>query len=394
MASAPAKNTNKDRTTPRLGRGLSSLIGGPVSVEPPALDAQATVKQAVAPDVSRDQLDLVNPRKPAASAPHPLPRGPGERGGERSESPAEGGRAIDAAPPEPDSQTSGGRRLLYIPLDSIEPSPFQPRSVATESGLVELASSISESGVMQPIVVRPRSDAQSTSTSAIEYELIAGERRWRASKLAGLRVIPAVVVEIDDRTAAEWALVENIQREDLNAVDRARAFRALAERFGMTHGQVAQRVGLDRATVANTIRLTELEPQILDMLARDEITAGHARALLSAAPGASRIDLAQRAASASAAGGGGGGWSVRALEEHIRAASSAARDTNAAPASNASTKERSAQIVALEKQLAEHLSTKVRIKARPGASKGRIEIEFYDLDHFDSLMDRIGFSPE
>jgi ParB family chromosome partitioning protein len=233
--------------------------------------------------------------------------------------------------------------------------------------------------------VRPR--AQSPSNSAIEYELIAGERRWRASKLADLRVIPAVVVEIDDRTAAEWALVENIQREDLNAVDRARAFRALAERFSMTHGQVAQRVGLDRATVANSIRLTELEPQILDMLARDEITAGHARALLSAAPGASRIDLAQRAHS--------GAWSVRALEEHIRGtANTAPGSSPIAPANNASKKERSAQIVALEKQLAEHLSTKVRIKARPGASKGRIEIEFYDLDHFDSLMDRIGFSPE
>jgi ParB family chromosome partitioning protein len=241
---------------------------------------------------------------------------------------------------------------------------------------------------MQPIVVRPR--AQSPSNSAIEYELIAGERRWRASKLADLRVIPAVIVDIDDRTAAEWALVENIQREDLNAVDRARAFRALAERFGMSHGQVAQRVGLDRATVANSIRLTELEPQILDMLARDEITAGHARALLSAAPGAARIDLAQRAQSE--------GWSVRALEEHIRDGALETPSSNGASSiahpSNTSKQERSAQIVALEKQLAEHLSTKVRIKARPGASKGRIEIEFYDLDHFDSLMDRIGFSPE
>ena len=381
MASAPAKNTNKDRTSSRLGRGLSSLIGGPVSVEPPATDAQTTVHKAVAPDVSREQIDLVNPRKPAT--PHPLPRG---EGGSRSE-PGEGSSSFASTPGSP------ARRLLYIPLDSIEPSPFQPRSIASESGLVELASSISESGVMQPIVVRPRSNP--SSTDSIEYELIAGERRWRASKLAGLRVIPAVVVDIDDRTAAEWALVENIQREDLNAVDRARAFRALAERFGMTHGQVAQRVGLDRATVANSIRLTELEPQILDMLARDEISAGHARALLSAPPGASRIDLAQRTHAE--------GWSVRALEERIRdrapltpSSNGAARHgaSSIAHPSNTPKTERSAQIVALEKQLAEHLSTKVRIKARPGANKGRIEIEFYDLDHFDSLMDRIGFSPE
>lgn len=375
MASAPAKNTNKDRTPSRLGRGLSSLIGGPVSVEPPAPDAQPARSQPVGPDVVRMEAELVRPTRPAAAATSPPSDNttPSEPADERGGDP-------NAAP--------GGRRLLYLPLDAIVPSPYQPRSDPSEGGLADLSRSIRESGVMQPIVVRERASGEP------RYELIAGERRWRASRLAGLEVIPAVVAQVDDRTAAEWALVENIQREDLNAVDRARAFRTLAETFDLTHAQVAERVGLDRATVANAIRLTELEPAILDLLARNQLSAGHAKALLAAPAGAARVALAKRVIE--------GDWSVRALEHHLREAAAeahAAEPANtgagagAPAAGGAPKKERSAQIVALEKQLSEHLSAKVRIKARPGANKGRVEIDFYDLDHFDALMDRMGFTP-
>jgi ParB family chromosome partitioning protein len=366
MASAPAKNTNKDRTSSRLGRGLSSLIGAPVSVEPPATDAQLPVRKAPAPDVLRQQAELVRPSRPAAPEAAPV-----------------------AAESDPDETFTppDGRRLIYIPLDALAASPFQPRSNPADSNLAELARSIRESGVMQPIVVRERYTRDDPKPGA-RYELVAGERRWRASLLAGLNTIPAVVVVIDDRTAAEWALVENIQREDLNAVDRARAFRSLAETFELTHAQIAERVGLDRASVANAVRLTELEPAILDMLADNRLTAGHGKALLAAAPGAARLALAKRAH--------GEEWSVRTLEQHIRADSAAAANTKsgggAQPSADAAKKERSAQVVSLEKQLSDHLSSKVRIKARPGANKGRIEIEFYDLDHFDALMDKLGFS--
>ena len=362
MASAPAKNTNKDRTSSRLGRGLASLVGAPVSVEPPAPDAQPTAKKAPAPDVLRQQAELVRP----SAKPEPEP----------------------AAAETPDAPAAPGdaRRLIYLPLDAVAASPFQPRSNTAEANLAELARSIRESGVMQPVVVRERF-ASDTPREGARYELVAGERRLRASRLAGLDAIPSIVVVIDDRTAAEWALVENIQREDLNAVDRARAFRALAENFELTHGQIAERVGLERASVANAVRLTELEPAILDMLADNRLTAGHGKALLAATAGAPRLALAKRAHSEE--------WSVRALAQHIRAESAAAPSGGGGgekQSADAAKKERSAQVVSLEKQLSDHLSSKVRIKARPGANKGRIEIEFYDLDHFDALMDKLGFT--
>lgn len=384
MASAPAKNTNKDRTKPpRLGRGLSSLIGGPVRIDPaPAVDA---------PSVPSDK----NTAQPAEA------RQQGGTGGSEDTGGAGGAASTpeqtspaptaDAFPPaEPfegvpgassgDGQILGRRQLRYLPLNSITPSPYQPRAVIAQDALQDLASSIRSSGVMQPIVVRPRD----VPLGDVRFELIAGERRWRASLLAGLERIPAVLVDVDDRTAAEWALIENIQREDLNPVDRARGFRILAENFDLTHAQVAERVGLDRATVANAIRITELETPILDMLARNELSAGHGKALLAAAPGASRAALARKALDEN--------WSVRTLEHHIRAAT--IDRAPPAPSAPSPKKERSAQIVALEKQLSEHLSTKVRIKARAGANKGRVEIDFYDLDHFDALMDKLGFDPQ
>lgn len=340
-----------------------------MSVEPPAASPAPPVAPAPAAPAKSDNGSQIAPSQavtPTVAAPAP------------------------AVAPSSDVESAqgDGRRLVYLPLDAIAPSPFQPRSAVREDALRELAASIRASGVMQPIVVR--------RASSDRYELIAGERRWRASKLAGLATIPAVLAEVDDRTAAEWALVENIQREDLNPVDRARAFRTLADTFGLSHAQVAERVGLDRATVTNLVRLTELEPEVLDLLAEGRISAGHGKALLSAPAGPSRVALARRVADEQ--------WSVRALEDHARAASTAptapGMGAGAPGASNekrpapTATRERSAQVVALEKQLSEHLSSKVRIKARPGATKGRIEIEFYDLDHFDSLMDRLGFAAQ
>src|SRR5207248_2832206 len=158
-----------------------------------------------------------------------------------------------------------------IAVTAIVPSRFQPRKVMDEGAIARLADSIKRSGLMQPVVVRPAGGG---------YELIAGERRWRAAKLAGLVQIPALVREVGDEQAAEWGLVENVQREDLNAMERAWALRDLSQKFGLQQSELADRVGLDRSTVANLIRLTELEPEIADLIAKGKLSAGHGKALL------------------------------------------------------------------------------------------------------------------
>lgn len=387
MARAAQNDTNTTQTKSRLGRGLSSLIGAPVPVEPPAPPevpaSQTTVKKELP---SNGAAASTRPSAPGAGGSSPTPH------------------KHSAAPASPSDQ----RRLAYLGLDDIAPSPFQPRMQMDEASLRELADSIRTAGVMQPIVVR----AATERASSTPYELIAGERRWRASRLAGLELVPAVVVTIDDETAAQWALVENIQREDLNPVDKARAFRTLAERFGLSHAQIAQRMGVDRSTVANFIRLTDLEPDILDLLAHAKLTVGHAKALLSLPEGETRRLFAHSAHK--------GDWTVRVLEREAANELSAIAEgrtddrlamrlerglitgdaslvtprAKSGGGASEPTSERPAQIVSLEKSLSDHLGSKVAIKAKPGASRGKIVIEFYDLDHFDSVMEKLGYRGE
>ena len=431
MARAAQNDTNTTQTKSRLGRGLSSLIGAPVPVEPPA-----------PPEVPASQTTVKKELPASGAAASTRPSAPGAGGS--SPTP----HKHSAAPASPSDQ----RRLAYLGLDDIAPSPFQPRMQMDEASLRELADSIRTAGVMQPIVVRfsaspsrsregaggggapppapnprdppgrasrragrargpppPRGGGGGGGGSSPPYELIAGERRWRASRLAGLELVPAVVVSIDDETAAQWALVENIQREDLNPVDKARAFRTLAERFGLSHAQIAQRMGVDRSTVANFVRLTDLEPDILDLLAHAKLTVGHAKALLSLPEGETRRLFAHSAHK--------GDWTVRVLEREAANELSAIAEGRAddrlamrlerglitgdaslvtpraksGGGASEPTSERPAQIVSLEKSLSDHLGSKVAIKAKPGASRGKIVIEFYDLDHFDSVMEKLGY---
>ena len=393
MARAAQNDTNTTQTKSRLGRGLSSLIGAPVPVEPPA-----------PPEVPASQTTVKKELPASGAAASTRPSAPGAGGS--SPTP----HKHSAAPASPSDQ----RRLAYLGLDDIAPSPFQPRMQMDEASLRELADSIRTAGVMQPIVVRfsaspSRSREGAGGGSSPPYELIAGERRWRASRLAGLELVPAVVVSIDDETAAQWALVENIQREDLNPVDKARAFRTLAERFGLSHAQIAQRMGVDRSTVANFVRLTDLEPDILDLLAHAKLTVGHAKALLSLPEGETRRLFAHSAHK--------GDWTVRVLEREAANELSAIAEGRAddrlamrlerglitgdaslvtpraksGGGASEPTSERPAQIVSLEKSLSDHLGSKVAIKAKPGASRGKIVIEFYDLDHFDSVMEKLGY---
>src|SRR6058998_1615376 len=174
-----------------------------------------------------------------------------------------------------------------IDIDLIEPSPYQPRTRFREEALEELARSIRASGIIQPLVVRPIGS---------RFQLIAGERRWRAAQRAGLNKVTVIVKQVPDELALEMTLVENIQREDLNAIEAARAFERLMDEFHLTQESVAERTGKDRATVANAVRLLKLEPTIQDMIEENRISAGHGRALLAVTDAGLRTRIAQRAA--------------------------------------------------------------------------------------------------
>ncbi len=267
-------------------------------------------------------------------------------------------------------------RILHLKLNDIIPNRFQPRSAIDEGELAGLVVSIRETGLMQPIAVR-----RVELASGPRYELIAGERRWRAARLAGLERIPAIVHEVDDRQSAEWAIIENVQREDLNPIDRGQAYANLARQFGLTHSEIADRVGVDRSTIANLIRVVTLEPDICRLIAAGRLTTGHAKALLSMPPGPERIRIAAEAAER--------GQTVRALEA-ICASQGEKPARKADPKKDEQERQIAAAIDDLAKGIGDHLGTKVRIRTKDGL-KGTLEIDFYDLDHFDGLMNRMGY---
>jgi len=260
----------------------------------------------------------------------------------------------------------GGGGLILADVARCAPNPHQPRTAFDEGSLAALAESIRARGVMQPVVVRPAGEPG-------RYQIVAGERRWRAAQLAGVSAIPAIVRELSDQDTAEWAVIENIQREDLNPIERAHACRTLVNTFGLNQSAVADRLGIDRSSVSNLLRILELEPEILELIAAGSLGLGHAKALLAAPAGTPRIALATRAAR--------DGASVRSLERV--AAPSRAQPGATAP--------RDASIEDLERQLSEHLGTKVRVSTNKKGDKGRISVPFYSLEHFDDLMRTFGF---
>lgn len=272
--------------------------------------------------------------------------------------------------PQPKEELSG---LTMIPVIAIQASRFQPRKVFDQTQLEQLSQSIQHSGLMQPVVVR----RLKVAVGDIQYELVAGERRWRAAMMGGLKAIPAIVRELTDEEAAEWGLVENIQREDLNPMDRAFALRGLVDRFGLTQEQVAKRIGFDRATVANFLRLCDLEPEIAQLLSSGKLSAGHGRALLGLPAGEERVRAAQAAAQFA--------WSVRKLEEIART-----RTTEKQIDNETTTNPRDAVIRDLERQLGQHLGTKVNIVADKQGKRGRVILEYYGIDHFDGLLAKMG----
>jgi ParB family chromosome partitioning protein len=264
--------------------------------------------------------------------------------------------------------------LLELPLTSIQPNPHQPRTVFDEEALAGLAASIGELGVLQPVLVREVGDDR--------YELIAGERRWRAAKRAGLQTVPAIVREVDDVTSVEQALVENLHRADLNALEEAAAYQQLIEDFGLTHDDLATRVGKSRAAVTNTLRLFQLPPSIQRMVAEGELAAGHAKALLSTPDRPFQESLAKRAVAE--------GLSVRAVEGAVRMRNELGQD-QARPAKTRVL--RDPGYADLEAFLSEYLATRVRVD--PNSKKsGQMVIHFADLEDLERIFRAITETPE
>ena len=253
---------------------------------------------------------------------------------------------------------------LQLDIDLIEPSPYQPRTKFGEEALEELARSIRASGIIQPLVVRPIGN---------RYQLIAGERRWRAAQRAGLTKVSVIVRQVPDELALEMTLVENIQREDLNAIEAARAFERLMDEFHVTQEAVAERTGKDRATVANAIRLLKLEPTIQNWIEEGKLSAGHGRALLAVGDPTLRMRYAQRASR--------GALTVRQIE---RLASRRARTASPAPETHLD-----ANVRAAIEELQRHLGTKVLLRQKTKMRPGQLVLEFYDDAQLMGIYDRL-----
>src|SRR6202040_2708362 len=251
-----------------------------------------------------------------------------------------------------------------VDIDLIEPSPYQPRTRFREEALDELARSIKASGIIQPLVVRP---------IAGRFQLIAGERRWRAAQRAGLTKVSAIVRQVSDELALEMTLVENIQREDLNAIETARAFDRLMQEFQLTQETVAERTGKDRATVANAVRLLKLEPTIQEWIEEGKLSAGHGRALLAVVDPQLRMRYAQRASR--------GGLTVRQIE---RLAARRARTASVAVSGP-----QDANIRAALDELQRPLGTKVMLRKKTKVRPGQLVLEYYEQAQLLGLYDRL-----
>jgi ParB family chromosome partitioning protein len=260
--------------------------------------------------------------------------------------------------------TIDGHAVVELTIESVGSNPFQPRTHFDEGSLKELTDSIRASGILQPVLVR--------RTGPNEYQLVAGERRLRAAHAAGLHRVPAIVRDYDDRQLLELALVENIQRENLNPIDEAKAYQALIERVGLTHDQVSERVGKQRSSVTNSLRLLALPPEVMDMVSRETMSAGHARALLALESSGDQLASARYVVSK--------GFSVRRTEAFVRRK---LRRTHTRP--------RASKLGGLgewENKLKQRFSTQVVIT--PGRKGGKVEFEFYGQEDLERLLEAWG----
>jgi ParB family chromosome partitioning protein len=310
-------NAGRGEKPKHLGRGLESLLG-------PIMSEQATMAELA-------------PQQPHASN----------------------------LPPDKDLQQS----MRELPLAGISANPYQARTVWNEQDLIELADSIKANGVIQPIIVRAFQGG---------YQMIAGERRFRAAQMAGLSKIPAIVREVTDEQLFEWSLVENIHRRDLNPIERAKAYQRYIGAFSLTQAEASERLGEDRSVIANYLRLLDLPDDIRHMLIDGQLSMGHARAILSLPSDELRRKLANRAMA--------GRLSVREVERLVR--KYLQEEQKATPR----TRTKPAHIADLEDKLCRHLGTRVQIDTRKNVHRGKIMIEFDSLDEFERITEALGLA--
>lgn len=296
------------------------------------------------------------------------------------------GKGLGALIPSEVAAAEHDAALRELAVSQIEPNPLQPRSHFDEEALVSLTASVAELGVLQPVLVRP--------TGPDRYELIAGERRWRAAKRAGLQNIPAVVRRIDDTASLEQAVVENLHRQDLNAIEEAAAYMQLIEDFHLSHDDVARRVGKSRSAVSNMLRLLQLSPGIQRLVIDGQLSAGHARALLGTPDRAFQEALARRVVAES--------LTVREVEDVVRArnggedvddddeaSESGGRTT---PAAAAGSRLRPPGLLELEELLSDRLDT--RVKVSMGSKRGRVTIDFASLEDLERIYRAMTAPPD
>lgn len=332
MSEISIEQSNKKKG---LGRGLGSLLGGGAHNQADSTGASTTP----AVSIQNTQQALQKPVAPAAPA-------------------------TQSAPVDPES------KIWKVAIEKLSPGEYQPRQVFDKAPLQELSQSIKENGILQPIVAR--------RTVAGKLEIVAGERRWRAAQLAGLTEVPVILKNFDDRQALELAIIENIQREDLNAIDEAEGYQRLISEFGMTQQQVADRVGKDRATVANSVRILTLPSEVKTMIASSELSLGHAKVLLSVADAKRQVELAKKVVTEKLA--------VRKLEKLIQAsASSSASGAKEHGELGPAVTQR--LIAGLSEELQKMLGTKVNIDY--SNSKGKISVYFYSDDELTQIIDKL-----
>ena len=301
------------------------------------------------------------------------------------------GRLPDALMGDPSTTATtpapARHRTIRVPLDCVAPNPNQPRRSISEKGIESLAGSIKRNGIIQPIVIRPLGGTSSSgrvgpvaTQGPVKYELIAGERRWRAARTAGLSDVPAILRDATEEQLLELALVENIHREDLNAIDRAIAYGQFRDKFGLAAEQIGERVGEDRTTVTNYLRLLDLPSEIQDLVASDLLSMGHARGLAGLRSQEKQIKLAEYTVRK--------GLSVRALEESVRKLRGPVKTTSAQ--GGRGNRNKRPLIRDLERRFTQILKTKVTIQERRAKNAGQIVIEYHSIDEFEGICERLG----
>jgi ParB family chromosome partitioning protein len=321
---------SKQAQRPRLGRGLASLIA-----------------------VTAKRIEAASPLISGVHAPK-SPANP----------PIMGYGGVFPAAEQPALAVG---KAMDVPLGAITPNPKQPRQTFNETGLNELAESMKANGVIQPIILRPAGIGK--------YQLVAGERRWRAAQKAGLKTIPAIVREVDNLTQAQLAMIENIQREDLNPIERALGYQTLVKEMGLTQAELAGRLGEDRSSIANFLRLLELTEPVREMVRGGKISAGHAKLLAGVPDILKQQKLADLVVSQ--------GLSVRNLERILQEQSQ-----EAPPKQEKNTL--SPHLADVEKTLCRQLGLRVQLRASRERGKGRIVLHYGNLDQFDEIIDRLG----